>query len=485
MASVQSRQQYAGAMASQVSGLSSENCEIIIRQEPNCARVSLGKDKERKPVDPPPIIQLKVNPNIDPKQTFLQSPYIFMSCSLIGPNDHNQPPGTLGASLTGTVVSSLHRLKDTDNQDGGFFVWGDLSVKIEGHFRFRFVLFEIFEDHVWYIKDVVSNPFPIYSSKNFPGNPETTFLTRSFGDQGIKVRVRKEHRTLMRKRGITHDDYESQHYGPRKMNSNQLRSKQTSREVHETVRPLECQGDSGDNGYDTRTQLERNYSSQSPPSYGCSIPYEESSKRPRTSTDTVQLPTYMQHSQALSYPPRQYSDSQQSAYLPYSSQSQQSGAFSYTCEPSPVFPHTTTPRQQYFTQQVDTGDPPPYDLQIQRSNTNAYFPGHQNANYSNSIISNLPRIDSSQSAYEGLGIVSRGQPSPTGMPSMTDMIPMYARLNSGTAYTNVSLSPPDRRDTYPAFPVHSPFSNDANGYLTRHSGIVSTIDGSSALEGAF
>lgn len=482
MASVQSRQQYAGAMASQVSGLSSENCEIIIRQEPNCARVSLGKDKERKPVDPPPIIQLKVNPNIDPKQTFLQSPYIFMSCSLIGPNDHNQPPGTLGASLTGTVVSSLHRLKDTDNQDGGFFVWGDLSVKIEGHFRFRFILFEIFEDHVWYIKDIVSNPFPIYSSKNFPGNPETTFLTRSFGDQGIKVRVRKEHRTLMRKRGLTHDDYESQHYGSRKTNSSQARSKLTSREISETMRPIECQSDSVDIGFDTRSQFERNYSSQSPPSYGCSIPFEESSKRSRNSSESTQIPTY---GQSLAYSTRQYTDAQSAAFLPYSSQSQQTGTFNYTCEPSPIFSHSTAPRQQYFTHQIDTGDPPPpYDLQTQRSPTSTFFPGHQHNAYSNVIIPNLSRIDSNQSTYDSIGIGSRGQSSTTGIPSMSDMTPLYARLNSGVSFSNVPLSSTDRRDIYQSYAVQTPFSNDPNGFLTRHPG-VTTIDGSAALEGAF
>lgn len=62
--------------------------------------------------------------------------------------------------LSGTLVSSLHRLKDVDNaggypsalspcaylirtSDGGFFVFGDLSVKVEGEYRLRFSLFEM------------------------------------------------------------------------------------------------------------------------------------------------------------------------------------------------------------------------------------------------------------------------------------------------------------------------------------------------------
>ena len=58
------------------------------------------------------------------------------------------------------MVSSLHRLKDVDNMgmtcwkslptefakplvDGGFFVFSDLSVKIEGEFRLQFSLYEM------------------------------------------------------------------------------------------------------------------------------------------------------------------------------------------------------------------------------------------------------------------------------------------------------------------------------------------------------
>ena len=97
------------------------------------------------------------------------------------------------SALAGTLVSSLHRLKDVDNTgkqkfnihldpdtqkslDGGFFVFPDLSVKIEGDFRLRFSLFEMgrsinsfpwneaisnvnYRTRVTYIKSVTSSPF--------------------------------------------------------------------------------------------------------------------------------------------------------------------------------------------------------------------------------------------------------------------------------------------------------------------------------------
>lgn len=83
-------------------------------------------------------------------------------CTNLYSSVHDSPsPIPPHQALAGTLVSSLHRLKDIDNSgtpsyqlivgrsgsltpvDGGFFVFGDLSVKIEGEFRLRFSLFEM------------------------------------------------------------------------------------------------------------------------------------------------------------------------------------------------------------------------------------------------------------------------------------------------------------------------------------------------------
>jgi hypothetical protein len=46
---------------------------------------------------------------------------------------------------TGSVVSSLYHLKDTENggEDAGFFVFPDLSVRTEGSYRLKLTLFEV------------------------------------------------------------------------------------------------------------------------------------------------------------------------------------------------------------------------------------------------------------------------------------------------------------------------------------------------------
>ncbi|PWY63951.1 VeA family regulator VosA [Aspergillus eucalypticola CBS 122712] len=178
----------------------SSDFDLIVRQQPNRARVAGGKEKERKPVDPPPIVQIRVREEgTYLAQHYLQSPYYFMCCSLYDASEDNPVPVAPSTALTGTLVSSLHRLKDVDNTDGGFFVWGDLSVKIEGDFRLKFTLFEMRKDVVTHLKSIITDRFTVYPPKSFPGMAESTFLSRSFADQGVKLRIRKEPRTLIKR----------------------------------------------------------------------------------------------------------------------------------------------------------------------------------------------------------------------------------------------------------------------------------------------
>ncbi|KAJ5138810.1 Velvet factor [Penicillium bovifimosum] len=172
--------------------------DLIIRQQPNRARVAGGKEKERKPVDPPPIVQLRVREEgTYLAQHYLQSPYYFMCCSLYDATEDRPVPVAPSTALAGTLVSSLHRLKDVDNSEGGFFVFGDLSVKIEGDFRLKFTLFEMRKEQVCYLKTIISERFTVSPPKSFPGMMESTFLSRSFADQGVKLRIRKEPRTTL------------------------------------------------------------------------------------------------------------------------------------------------------------------------------------------------------------------------------------------------------------------------------------------------
>lgn len=76
----------------------------------------------------------------------LQSPFYFVMVNIV----HAETPDTASPLptqeyLSGATVSSLYRLRDIDNTDGGFFVFGDLAVKKQGYFRLYFSLFEMIE----------------------------------------------------------------------------------------------------------------------------------------------------------------------------------------------------------------------------------------------------------------------------------------------------------------------------------------------------
>lgn len=101
---------------------------------------------------------------------------------------------------TGSCVSCLYHLKDIDGSHQGFFVFPDLSIRIEGRYRLKLCLFETIGNEVHHCKSIYSSPFMVYTAKRFPGMEESTRLSRTFADQGLKVRVRKNPRGKRSKR---------------------------------------------------------------------------------------------------------------------------------------------------------------------------------------------------------------------------------------------------------------------------------------------
>ncbi|TKX20564.1 hypothetical protein C1H76_7375 [Elsinoe australis] len=180
--------------------LASEDYELKIRQQPRDALLAQdGKEKSRKPIDPPPIVEVNVRETADPIRQFLQSPYLFMQCSLV-PADTQYPDPNVAdeKGLCGSMVSSLHKLKDIDNKDGGFFVFGDVSVRRLGEHRLLFSLYELQKENlsVVFHRSILSDVFTVHPQKEYPGLEESTHLSRTFADQGVRLRLRKESRTM-------------------------------------------------------------------------------------------------------------------------------------------------------------------------------------------------------------------------------------------------------------------------------------------------
>ncbi|KAI8974450.1 velvet factor-domain-containing protein [Pilobolus umbonatus] len=177
---------------------SSSQITLINRQQPIHSRVSTNNERDRRPIDPPPIIQIKLN-NATPQQinNFHQNAYYFMCANLAHSMDNNEIYTPTHYALSGQTVSSMYKLKDIDNHDGAFFIFGDLSVKIEGTFRLKLSLFEITMTGAVCIDHLFTSPFQVYTTRKFPGMLDSTFLSRAFSDQGARIRLRKENRAQM------------------------------------------------------------------------------------------------------------------------------------------------------------------------------------------------------------------------------------------------------------------------------------------------
>ncbi|KAI8330367.1 velvet factor-domain-containing protein [Chlamydoabsidia padenii] len=147
---------------------------------------------DRRPLDPPPIVQLIT----DKSNRTNQYPYFFLYATLVAESGDEKDLTFLESTrmTAGTTVQSLHRLRDCDNDEGTFFIFADISIRMEGFFRLRFTLFEITGLYAQSRCSILSDVFQVYSPKSFPGMSESTFLTRSFSEQGVRIRIRKETR---------------------------------------------------------------------------------------------------------------------------------------------------------------------------------------------------------------------------------------------------------------------------------------------------
>lgn len=361
-----------------------------------------------------------------------------------------------GAILAGTTVSSCHRLKDPETDEwGAFFVFGDLSAKIEGTFILEFNLYESHEDNVIWMGTISSEQFIVHSSKAFPGMMESTPMTKKFQEQGIKLRVRKEPRSLLRKRGPAFDDYEPKKYRSR-------------------IQELEAEPDSPEaskhsdhqHALDQTVRLQNRYSGYS---QGSSSPDERRLKRVRADihTSQSQSPSFSQQTspETLQWQRGYASVQQQQQQPPFTSHQipSQNPLQSYNDLNSSNYAHSpqemTTPvRDQFFSTQLSNthinDSPRPrsvqYEMSDQRSASIYYHPQTQGSLHSNVPILSEPNPMGHRQTinYQDIGYPPRSHISHG---SLTGMLPpSNIGRNPGAAGF-----PGYRRDTpYETVPSH-------------------------------
>jgi hypothetical protein len=179
--------------------------ELVIREQPKNVKSVGLTDKERKPIEPPLIVQLSVyNEKREPYVQCLYNSNFFILATLLEEKQTIDETGKYTYKtllmdkykdkklLLGTTVASMNRLKDVDGSNGAFFIFYDLSIRYEGSYRLKFSLYEMKQNKTIYRSSTVSDVFTVYSPKAFPGFKESSALAKSFAEQGVKIRIKKD-----------------------------------------------------------------------------------------------------------------------------------------------------------------------------------------------------------------------------------------------------------------------------------------------------
>ncbi|KAL5622290.1 hypothetical protein BROUX41_006235 [Berkeleyomyces rouxiae] len=179
---------------------------IHVRQQPIAARSCGFGERDRRAIDPPPIVQMEMttDPPLKPGE-LNQRMYgrgAVMYCSIwdkTGKVDCSAMPADPRPQrrLMGTVVASPFVAKDENGEEGCFFCFPDLSCRTPGVFKlmFSFVIVDPRgkEDVRSFpiLGHVFSSQFTVYNAKEFPGMRTSTALTHCLRQQGCLISLKK------------------------------------------------------------------------------------------------------------------------------------------------------------------------------------------------------------------------------------------------------------------------------------------------------
>ncbi|KAF2751107.1 hypothetical protein M011DRAFT_394881 [Sporormia fimetaria CBS 119925] len=208
-------QPYASLASSVEPSQQKTNYELRVRQQPIAARACGFGERDRRVIDPPPIIQLLVT---DPKTGVAEEEELRYSLNVVhctlwnqdGTSEETalvQPDRRTTRRLMGQLVASPSVAKDEHDVEGCFFCFPDLSCRTHGKYRLRFVLMRIDPTNMHVggfspiLTEVLSDVFTVYTAKDFPGMRPSSALTRALKLQGCNIQVKKgNEKALARKR---------------------------------------------------------------------------------------------------------------------------------------------------------------------------------------------------------------------------------------------------------------------------------------------
>lgn len=215
---------------------------VSIRQQPIAARACGFGERDRRVIDPPPIVQLSINhPSSSPNElsAMLRNPFLVVHCTLFSEDGTSEETAMPSATdrrqqrrLMGTLVASPFVGRDENDEEGCFFCFPDLSCRTPGRFRLRFQLIVLDPTRMLpgncapTRASVMTDAFQVFNAKDFPGMRASTKLTKQLKEQGCLISVKRGNdRSNLRARNESDDDEDG---GPQALEGGQ-RSKRSKR----------------------------------------------------------------------------------------------------------------------------------------------------------------------------------------------------------------------------------------------------------------
>ncbi|KAJ2968909.1 hypothetical protein NQ176_g8945 [Zarea fungicola] len=178
---------------------------LVVRQQPRAARACGFGDRDRRVIDPPPIVQLKIDgPGLseEEKRAYLRYSHYVLNCSILdstGTRDASYMPDEYQHQrrLMGTPVATPFVGEDDRGVEGCFFCFSDLSCRTPGPFRLKFSLILIdparaaIVKHFPMLTDTKTEVFHVYSAKEFPGMAPSSELAKRLKEQGCIISIKK------------------------------------------------------------------------------------------------------------------------------------------------------------------------------------------------------------------------------------------------------------------------------------------------------
>lgn len=180
--------------------------KITVRQQPFAARSCGFGERDRRVIDPPPIVQLTMDdPDLPAEEVArrIRNPFSVVHCSIwdeSGTKDMSSMPEDFRQQrrLMGTLVASPFVGLDENGEEGCFFCFPDLSCRTPGTFRLKFqlVILDIVKMRTPGMKapilsTAVSESFQVFNAKDFPGMKASTPLTKRLKEQGCLISIKK------------------------------------------------------------------------------------------------------------------------------------------------------------------------------------------------------------------------------------------------------------------------------------------------------